>query len=185
MKRFVVKKNTRIFFVLALLFCTSQSWSQTETSAQTDKPSYFKVTGNYLTNSVYYGRKDSLPMPYFTASLGYYDKSGFFVAGSVSYLFSKGANRIDYSALDLGYNFTVSDKFSGSVYGNKSWYNQSSTTITSDIKGSIGTLLSYDLNALQINGGVDLTFANKTDIGINLGISHDFVFGKEGDQFSF
>lgn len=184
MKPFVFPKKTRIFFILAMAFCTSHSWAQTETSAQTDKTSYFKVSGNYLSNSVYYGRRDSLPMPYLTASLGYYDKSGFFVAGSLSYLSSKGANRIDYSAIDLGYNFTVSEKFTGSVYGNKSWYNQSSTTITSDIKGSIGTLLSYDLNAIQINGGVDLTFANKTDIGLNLGLSHEFVFGKEGDQFS-
>jgi len=184
MKSFVFSKKARIFFILVLVITTISSWAQTEDSGQADKTSYFKVSGNYLTNSVYYGRKDSLPMPYFTASAGYYDKSGFYVSGSLSYLSSKGANRIDYSAIDLGYNFTVSEQFSGSVYGNKSWYNQSSTAITSDIKGSMGSLLSYDLNMIQINGGADITFASKTDIGFNLGLSHDFIFGKAGDQFS-
>jgi hypothetical protein len=184
MKPFVFPKKTGIFFFLMLFIGLTGTWAQKDSSEGTDKASYFKVSGNYLTNSVYYGRKDSLPMPYLTASAGYYDKSGFYISGSISYLSGKNGTRIDYSALDLGYNFTALEHFSGAVYGNKSWYNQSSTTITSDIKGSIGSLLSYDLNAVQLNGGIDLTFANKTDIGFNLGLSHDFIFGKTGDQFS-
>lgn len=162
----------------------NKGWSQTTTPAETNKVSYGKLSANYLTNAVYYGRKDSLPSPYLTISGGYYDKGGFYISGSLSYLSGKNGSRIDYTAIDLGYNFTISQQFSGSVYGNKSWYNQSSTNISSDIKGSIGSLLSYDLNALQVNGGMDLTFAGKTDIGLNLGVSRNFTFGKEGDQFS-
>ncbi len=184
MKHFIFTKKSYIIFFILLVICLNRGWSQTETPGEKDKASYVKIAGNYLTNSVYYGRKDSLPMPYLGLSAGYYDKAGFFISGTLSYLSGKNGNRIDYAALDLGYNFTASEKLSGSVYGNKSWYNSSSTTIKSDIKGNIGSLLSYDLNAIQVNGGIDLTFATKTDIGLTLGLSHDFVFGEEGNQFS-
>ena len=184
MKHFVFSQKNRFLFIITSVMCLNSSWAQTEIPAGTDKASYFKVAGNFLTNSVYYGRKDSLPTPYLTASAGYYDKGGFFISGSLSYLFGKNATRIDYAALDLGYNFTVTERFSGSVYGNKGWYNPSSTNISSDIKGSIGSLLSYDLTALQINAGMDVTFATKTDIGFNLGLSRNFTFGQEGNQFS-
>ncbi len=184
MKPFDFSIKTGVLFLIISISYIPNGWAQTEPGSGTDKSSYFKASGNYLSNSVYYGRKDSLPTPYLTASMGYYDKSGFYISGSLSYLSAKNAHRIDYGAIDLGYNFTVSDQFSGSVYANKGWYSQSSTNITSDIKGSMGSLLSYDLGAIQVNGGVDVTFATKTDIGVNLGLSHDFVFGKEGDQFS-
>ena len=184
MKTFDFSIKTGVLFLIISILYIPYSWGQTGTASGTDKASYFKVSGNYLSNSVYYGRKDSLPTPYLTGSVGYYDKSGFYISGSLSYLSAKNAHRIDYGAIDLGYNFTVTDQFSGSVYANKGWYNQSSTNITSDIKGSMGSLLSYDLGPIQVNGGVDVTFATKTDIGFNLGLSHDFIFGKEGDQFS-
>ncbi len=184
MKQFDFSIKPSIWFLIIAMLYINHSWAQTETASGTDKNSYFKVSGNYLSNSVYYGRKDSLPTPYLTGSIGYYDKSGFYISGSLSYLSAKNAHRIDYGAIDLGYNFTVTDQFSGSVYANKGWYNQSSTNITSDIKGSVGSLLSYDLGPIQVNGGVDVTFATKTDMGVNLGLSHDFLFGKEGDQFS-
>ena len=45
--------------------------------------SYFAAGISYLTNSVYNGRKDSLSTPYLTPTLGYYDKSGFFIAKNV------------------------------------------------------------------------------------------------------
>ena len=172
---------------LLVLFCfISINTTQAQSVATPDnsKTSYWKVSGSYLTNSVYYGRQDSLVTPYLTPSIGYYDKSGFYVSGSLSFLMTKKSSGIDLSSLDMGYEFTATDKFSGVVYANKSWYNQSSSNIKSDIKGSLGTSLNYDLNAVQINGGVDFTFASKTDIGVNLGLSHSFLFGEEDNLFS-
>ena len=174
------------FFLLItlLLFVFFSGHTQDASTAEKNNDSYFKFTGSYLTNSVYYGRKDSLALPYLTPSIGYFDKSGFYISGSISYLNSKDQKGIDYTAIDLGYNFSAGNHFSGDVYANKSWYNQSSSNIKSDIKGNIGSLVSYDLNVLQINAGIDLTFATKTDIGLNLGVSHSFLFGPEDNQFS-
>ena len=140
---------------LLVLFCfISINTTQAQSVATPDnsKTSYWKVSGSYLTNSVYYGRQDSLVTPYLTPSIGYYDKSGFYVSGSLSFLMTKKSSGIDLSSLDMGYEFTATDKFSGVVYANKSWYNQSSSNIKSDIKGSLGTSLNYDLNAVQIMG---------------------------------
>ena len=60
------------------------------------KPKSFWLANiNYLNNNVYLGRKDSVPSPYITASLGYYHKSGLFVNASASYLMEPGQGRID------------------------------------------------------------------------------------------
>lgn len=52
----------------------------------TPKASYFKARIDYLSNSIYNGRKDSMVLPYYSPSLGYYDKGGFYISGTVSYL---------------------------------------------------------------------------------------------------
>jgi hypothetical protein len=176
-------KSVGFSLLVLAMFLFNSGWAQTSKSKE-EKSSYFRASANYLSNSVYYGRRDSLPYPYLTPSIGYYDKSGFSISGSVSYLMSSNESRIDLGTIDLGYDFEASDKFSGQLYASKSWYNQGSTNIKSDIKGNAGGMLSYDLNALQVNGGIDLAFANKMDIGLNLGVSHLFTIGEEDDQFS-
>ena len=73
----------------ALLILSAQEKSKEEQS-------YFKLSGSYLTNAVYNGRKDSATLPYITPSLAYYDKSGFNIGVSASYLNSADAHRIDF-----------------------------------------------------------------------------------------
>ena len=139
--------------------------------------SYWKVGMSYLSNYVYMGRQDSLPTPYLTPTIGYYHSSGFYVSGSLSYLVEKKSRRIDYGSIDIGYSFDLTERLSGEVYANKSWYNQSSTNVASDIKGYLGGVLGYDVDFIQVNGGMDLLFSNKPDFTCNLGLSHAFEFG--------
>lgn len=116
-------------YLLLLLFVSMASQAQNTTDSVTTKDnlpdtgsvpvaskakSYFSLGLNYLSNSVYNGRKDSLATPYLTPSLGYYDKSGFFVSGSLSYLMRTGASRIDLFSLDAGYDFSIK-KFDGEI----------------------------------------------------------------------
>ncbi len=150
----------------------------------TKEASHWKLSGSYLSNSVYNGRKDSLATPYLTPSFGYFDKSGFYISASLSYLASATESHIDLFSLDAGYDFDLTNKFSGSVYANKSFYNSASTAIKSDISGSIGASLTYDLNVLQLTAGADLLFAQKTDIAINIGAAHAFHFGEPGNLFT-
>ncbi|MBV9986785.1 MAG: hypothetical protein JO301_03850, partial [Chitinophagaceae bacterium] len=157
---------------------TAGAFAQDDSASRGSGGSYFKISANYLSNSVYYGRKDSLPLSYLTLAARYHDKSGFYLAGSVSYL-TGNQGRIDLAAIDAGYSFGGRAAFSGEVYANKSWYSQLSGNPRGDIKGSIGSQLGYDLGILQLNGGSDINFADKTDIGLNLGVSRDISFGRD------
>src|ERR1022692_354797 len=50
------------------------------------KKSYFQADVSFLSNNIFFGRKDSIATLYITPSFGYYHKSGFFVSALASYL---------------------------------------------------------------------------------------------------
>ena len=172
----------KITILLLLTICIGYS-IQAQDSARNKKTSYFKLSTAYLTNSVYNGRKDSVTLPYITPSIGYYDKSGFFVNGSVSYLAATGDSRIDLFALETGYDFTISNKLSGGIYGSKYFYNNSSTAVQSEMKGGLGGSLSYDPGIVTASAGIDLSFSSKTDISLSGSLAHGFYFGGKGNEW--
>lgn len=177
LKRYLLLSVNTVF---AITIAQAQNDSTQQKSAE---KSYFKAGLGYLSNSVYYGRKDSLATPYLTPSIGYYHKSGVYANVSLSYLASK-ESRIDLYTLEAGYEFDITKKLSGTLYADKYFYNQSSTNIQSDIKGNGGFALSYDFGALQLNTGADVMFANKTDFSLNAGVSRDFTIGEEDNQWT-
>lgn len=178
-----LKNNFR--FILIIFCATLFSFANAQEKTKKDSTkSYFKFTGSYLTNAVYNGRKDSLSTPYITPSFGYFNKSGFYIGATASYLVSATESRIDVFNFELGYDHDFTDKLNGSFYAEKSFYNQSSTAIKSDMKGSMGASLSYDFDLLQIEAGADLSFATKTDISVNFGLGHVFSFGEDDRKFS-
>ncbi len=146
--------------------------------------SYFKFSTTYLTDAVYNGRKDSLAMPYLTPSLGYYDKSGFYISVSMSYLTSNSIKRIDLVSLNAGYDFSIGKSVGGGVYASKDFYNRSSTTTKSEIKGELGAYLSYDPGFVTLGGGVDLLLSGSSDVSVNGSLSHSFTFGETGNEWS-
>jgi len=176
-------RNT--YHILAISICFFSCISAIHAQTDSSKASYFKASASYLSNSVYNGRKDSLITPYLTPSISYYNKNGFYVTGSLSYLPSATESRIDLFMLDLGYDFDLTENLSGSVYANKSAYNENSTAIKSDIKGGIGTSLSYDFGLVQLNMSSEVLFAQKADIALNVGLAHAFYAGEEGNKYSF
>ncbi len=178
-------KMRSFLLVCCCMYSVFSSAQEKETKKTDDKhTSYFKASANYLSNSLYNGRKDSLATPYISPGIGYYDKSGFYITGGISYLASSSESRIDLVSFDAGYDFSFSDNFTGGVYANKSFYNQSSTAVKSDIKGSIGGTLSYDLGFLQLSTGIDVLFADKADIALNFGLAHAFYVGDKDDLWT-
>lgn len=158
--------------------------AQEKESLNKKKDSYFKFNASYLSNSVYNGRKDSLTLPYITPSIGYFNNSGFYIQGSLSYLNSASESRIDLFSFDIGYDFSLGDNFSGGVYASKYFYNKSSTAVSSENKGGLGSYFSYDFGIISTNGNLDLSFSSKTDFFAGIGLSHAFSFGTENNQFS-
>lgn len=176
------------FHLLALLFVSIASQAQNATDSVTAKDSvpdtdsipaashpksYFSLGMSYLSNSVYNGRKDSLATPYLTPSLGYYDKSGFFVSGSLSYLMRSGSSRIDLFSLEAGYDFTIK-KFDGEIAVSKSFYNDSSTNVKSQISASVYASGGYDLGFIKPSFDAAVDFGSATDFMLGLGLEHSF-----------
>jgi len=135
--------------------------------------SYFAAGISYLTNSVYNGRKDSLSTPYLTPTLGYYDKSGFFIDGSASYLSRPGSSRIDLFNIEAGYDFYLG-KFDGEVSANKSFYNSASTNVKSEVTGSLFATGAYDFDFIKPSIEAGINFGTQSDYTINFGLEHTF-----------
>ena len=173
----------KILTLLLLSLCISSTTKAQDTSGN-HKVSHFKLAGSYLTNAVYNGRKDSTTLPYLTPSFGYFDKSGFYVKGLISYLAASGDSRIDLFSLETGYDFTISDKLYGGVYGSKYFYSNSSTAVRSETKGALGGSLSYDPGFITVSSGIDVSFASRTDINFSGSLARGFYFGDNGNDWS-
>ena len=172
-----MKSLKPILLSASLLLMTAVSSAQ-ELSDSTPN-SYFKFSVSWLSNSVYFGRKDSLPVPYIIPSLSYHDKSGFFIEGSLSYLATQ-QGQIDAGDLTAGYDFHSKDQnFSGELYATKYFVSNSSYSVKGEVKAALGTYLDYNTGPVTFNGGADLAFSGKTDIALSLGISHAFELGAD------
>lgn len=170
---------------LCILVCFySKLFSQTSESKEEEKVSYFKADLNYLNDLVYLGRNDSLASPYLTATLGYYFKTGFHFTGALSYLSAPTESRIDLMAFNAGYDFSINEVFSGSINGEKYFYNKSSNSIKSDIAGIIEGAMAADLTAVQLGIDAGASFATKMDFTTTLSASHLFTIGEENNSFS-
>lgn len=170
--------------ILLIFFISYQAISQESTSKKAERESYFKLDLNYLNDLVYLGRKDSIAVPYLTATVGYYHRSGLFLTGALSYLPSPSESRIDLFTLNAGYDFEINNIFSGSIYGEKYFYNQSSNSIKSDIKGILGASITANLAAVRFGVDAGISMAAKTDFTTTLGASHLFTIGEEDNSFS-
>ena len=177
----MVFKKSSILILIFIGLTYSVKAQDTTTRA---KVSYFKANVSYLTNAVYAGRKDSLVNPYLTPSIGYFHKSGFFIEGSLSYLAAIGESRIDLFALQTGYDFTFSNKLYGGIYASKYFYDNASTAVRSESKGSMGGNLSYNPGFVTFLGGADLIFSTMIDINVIGAISHPFYFGDTDNEWS-
>ena len=77
-----------IIFLLFTLNLTGQTKENNKLN-KSDK-SYFFIGTNYFSDAVFMGRKDSVTAPFLYTTVGYQNKTGFYVNGSFSYLTKKG-----------------------------------------------------------------------------------------------
>jgi hypothetical protein len=144
---------------------------------------HFGVGMTYQSNDVYLGRKDSSALPYYIPSLSYFHKSGLFATASVSYLKNASASRVDLVTLDAGYMFSKG-KYSGTFTFSKYFYNNLSTSVTSEIKASAAYYNSYDLGFIKPSFTATLNMGDKTDFATTLGLSHTFELIKDNLEIS-
>lgn len=168
-------KKTCVALLPCVLLCLSfqKLKAQEADKDETDSKSYWQAGISYLSNSIYLGRKDSVKVPYLTPIIGYYDKSGFFVSGSLSYLLTSGQGRIDLFELEGGYTFS-SKKLAGEIYAAKDFYSSESYSVKSEIKGSVNGSLSYDLGFIKPVIQAGIIFNTNIDYSLGIGLEHSF-----------
>ena len=182
----VRKKQSFCFFVCVLSFFYTQAQKDTSFNKLLDslnldelfgdvqpKKSYFKIQTSYLTNYVYGGRKDTIDYPYLTPSIEYNHKSGLYANASLSYL-ANNNSRIDVSNIELGYSSDTIGKFSGSVYLNKSFYNNNSKNVQSDVNLTAGLNIVFDAKYFNLTSAASLLIGSGNDFALTLSADHTF-----------
>ena len=162
-----MRTTTLLFFFICFLLLLSNTSIAQQTEALSDSISkkqgvtYWKADINYLSNSVYNGRKDSLPVPYVTPTIGYYNKSGLYAESSLSFLTSSYAFRPDLFIIDGGYNFDISNNLSGSISASKYFANKQSVSVRSEIRGTADATFSYNIKkVVKLTAGGSYVFSS-------------------------
>lgn len=170
----MIKRSQVILLVIIATFllghCDAQD-SSLNKFLNSIKRSFFKASASYLSNDVYFGRKDSVSIPYITPSIRYYNKSGLFFSATTSYLSTE--KRIDAYALGTGYMF-ASKKWVGELVADKYFFNSQSYNVKSEVKADAGAELGYDTGPIEISLTSTLSFSSATDIAAGIGLDHAF-----------
>lgn len=175
-------KHAYKHFILLLLICSNNVIAQNDSSS---KKSFVKFNVNYLSNAVYFARKDSLPVPYLRSSITYNHKSGLYVSGGMALLVSSNEpTRIDLINLDGGYNFSI-NKIDAGVYASKFFYSNASYAVNSELKGMAGFYVGYTPGIISIGAGGYMMFSTNTDFGTYVSLSHTFEQGEENNHWTF
>jgi hypothetical protein len=169
------KLPVALFCILMASTVSAQAQQKpAEKDSAKEKKSHWVVGTTYQSDAVYLGRKDSVAIPYISPSIGYHDKSGFFITGSVSYLSGTGNNRIDVGTIEGGYSYS-SDDFNAGISAAKDFYSDQSFAVTSEISGRLSASLSYDFGFVEPSIDLGMEFSGSPDIGLDLGLGHSFT----------
>ena len=182
-------KNIFFFaFILMILFIVplksiAQETSNTDStvSNQSEEKSYGLVKTNYKSNIVFLGRKSSSRAPYLSAFAGYYNKSGLFINGGVSYLVASAEKRIDLFTVTAGYDFYLKS-FTAGISGTKYFFNNKSYSIKSELSGDVSAYIDYDFDIADVYIDGSTYFSNTTDFIVGAAVSH--IFYAVNDNFT-
>lgn len=181
-KSFNQMMRKTVFFILSSFFFSCQLLAQ---STDKTKTTTFKLQFDYLSDYVYNGRADSIKYPYqiTTASVNF--ANGVYINLGADYLLTPGEERVDFFQLDLGYDFEIDKKWTGTVYGTKFFYSSQSALINGNISSDFGASINYDAGFLQMNNSLDVFFANKADLQWTTGFEKNFTNEKNNSKWSF
>jgi hypothetical protein len=137
------------------------------------KKSYAGLAFSYVNDNIYQGRKDSLPVPYFTPKIGYYHKSGLFVEAAIGVNASSNNSGIDLFSFDAGYSFTAGN-YEGELTATKLSYNSNSANVKSEMTGTLEYLNAFDLGFIKPTVQGAINFGTKNDYAASFGLEHSF-----------
>ena len=179
-------KNLLVLLFLGISFnsycqkVTDSTATDTVKTKSTQKAS-FKIGADYLNNNVFMGRTGLTTTPIISPDIKYTFKPGIYVSGDMDILPDNKKNKLDGGNLTAGYDFDITDDFSGGVSYSKMFYNPNSTLIGSSITNTFSADFDYEIGDIitpSVSANYSLNSGANADIFINAGISHDFIVVK-------
>src|SRR4030095_5529071 len=158
--------------VLLFMLTGYFSNAQTEQAAE-KKKTEFKISANYNTGLNYYGRVDSLHSSgFFPLAELWFNESFYINAAPVFVNNSVASFQYDGTITSAGYQFNSNNKWLGNIYIIKPFYRESSELVQSALKAQTGMTLTWLNKIINITGGGDIKFSDKTDYGVMAGFDH-------------
>jgi len=171
----------RLLFLSSMLLMIfgANIFSQSVENNSTEKKLNFHLKVNHTTNSLFLGRSDSIETPYYGAEFGIAHKSGLYINAGLQYYPGRVDNKIDEYALTAGYNFAIiKDKLTSGLSYARTFYNDYSTQVTSEIQGVATWDISLDLSVFRAGLSTTANFGQSTDVLVSPSIGRDFSFEK-------
>jgi hypothetical protein len=163
-------RHTGLLLLLTLVGFLSNGQSQT--TAEKEK-TQFKVSANYNTGLNYYGRIDSLHSSgFFPLAELWFNESFYINAAPVFVNNSAASFQYAGTITSAGYQFNSKNKWLGNIYVLKPFYQENSELVQSALKAQTGMTLTWLNKIVNITGGADAKFSDKTDFGITGGLDH-------------
>jgi len=166
--------GTLLIGVLIITFPVSGQTTEGESEQQ---KTTFKLGINYNTNLNYYGRTDSLRSSGFFPLAELWFNESFYLNAAPIFVSNK-ISSFDYAGTvaSAGYQFNAENKWLGNIYFLKPFYKDNSQLVQSALKAQAGMTLTWLNKAINLTGGGDIKFSDKTDYGATGGIDHIFRF---------
>ena len=170
--------------ILLSIICSKTAFSQTAAvdtigDLKSVKKASIKFGVNYLSNSVYLGRADTVKTPIIEPEVKYTFKNGIYFSGNLEYIPNRATSPLDAGSLSGGYDFDINDDWSAGVSYTKLFYNAASTQIGSAIGSTINANMDYDIaDIITPSLSIDYNLLKQgfgSDILINAGLAHDFA----------
>jgi hypothetical protein len=164
--------------ISTLILCCSTLLASSQIANESDNTeekegSHVLLEMNYVNNSVYLGRKDTVKIPYTTPSISYYDASGLFVRGLAAFT-NHPSNHLDVVTLEAGYEHSFGNLNTG-ISADKYFYNKKSTSVKSNITGNINAFAQYTNDYIEPQISLDANFSKgNTDYVLGLLLDHVF-----------
>ncbi|SDT64537.1 hypothetical protein SAMN05216490_4556 [Mucilaginibacter mallensis] len=189
----MIKAPYKLFFMAIMFFLAANGYSQTLPDSlkatlnkalndTVKKKSSIKVGANYTSNNVFMGRTGLTTTPIISPDIKYTHKSGLYVSGTLDYLPDNKKNKVDGGDVSAGYEFDITDSFSGDVSYTKLFYSTNSTQIGSSMSSTFNANFDYDISDIitpSISFDYDINKQGiNNDAFLAFDISHDIVFEK-------
>ncbi|HET9744283.1 MAG TPA: hypothetical protein VFP97_01140 [Chitinophagaceae bacterium] len=164
-------RHTGLVLLIMLSVCMANA--QTDSAAGTKTG--FKISVNYNTGLNYYGRVDSLRSSGFFPLAELWFNERFYINAAPVFVNNSMAS-FEYAGTitSAGYQFNANDKVLGNMYVIKPFYQQSAALVQSALKAQAGMTITLLNKGLNVTGGGDVKFSDKTDFGLTAGLDHIF-----------